>query len=261
MDFKPLFQPRTMAVVGVSSTNDRHPANVIFHKNKFRHRMSVYPVNGRGGVLQGETVFPRISDIPEKIDLAVIAARADFVPEILSDCIEAGVPGAVIVSGGFSESGRKDLQDRIVEIAKEADFPFIGPNCLGIYSPYVDTFFLPSERIVRPEKGKVAIVSQSGGFLVDLMIKFAEEGVGLSLAVSIGNKALIRELDLLRYFADDPETEVIAFYVEGFDRNEGTRVRTGRGRMSEAGDCLQSRQDPCRKPGGFVPYSLDGRRL
>ena len=222
MNFKPLFQPKTLAVVGVSLTNDRHPANVIYHKNKFRQKAEVFPVNGRGGILQGETVFPRISDIPKKIDLAVIAARAEFIPGILTDCIQAGVGGAVVVSGGFSESGRNDLQDRLVAMAKEADFLFIGPNCLGIYSaPYVDTFFLPSERIVRPEKGKVAMVSQSGGFLVDQMIKFAEEGVGLSSAVSIGNKALIRELDLLRYFASDPETDVIAFYVEGFGKNEG----------------------------------------
>jgi acyl-CoA synthetase (NDP forming) len=222
MNFKRLFQPETLAVVGVSLSNDRHPANVIYHKNNLRQKVKVFPVNDRGGMLQGETVFPRISDIPEKIDLAVLGARAEFVPDILKDCIEAGVGGAVVISGGFSESGRNDIQDRIVAIAKKADFPFLGPNCLGVYSPpYVDTFFLPSERIVRPDKGRVAIVSQSGGFLVDQMIKFTEEGVGLSLAVSIGNKALIRELDLLQYFADDPETDVIAFYVEGFDRNEG----------------------------------------
>lgn len=222
MNFTPLFQPKTLVVVGVSLTNDRHPANVIYNKNNLRQKVEVFPVNGRGGVLLGETVFPRIIDIPKKIDLAVIAARAEFIPEIMTDCIQAEVGGAVVVSGGFAESGRNDLQDRIVSMATEAHFPFIGPNCLGIYSPpYVDTFFLPSERIVRPERGNVAIVSQSGGFLVDQMIKFAEEGVGLSLAVSIGNKAMVGELDLLRHFASDPQTNVITFYIEGFRENEG----------------------------------------
>ena len=154
--------------------------------------------------------------------MAVIATRAEAVPKIMTDCIQAGVAGAVVISGGFAERGRKDLQDHIVAIAKEAEFPFIGPNCLGIYSPpYVDTFFIPSERIVRPEKGKVALISQSGGILVDHMIKLAGEGIGLSRAVSIGNKALIRELALLNYFADDPETNVIAFYIEGFGEKEG----------------------------------------
>jgi acyl-CoA synthetase (NDP forming) len=222
MDFTPLFRPKTLAVVGISTANDRHPANVIYNKNHLRQKLKVFPVNGRGGNFHGETVYPRVTDIPQKVDLAVIAARAELVPEIMSDCIAAGVGGAVIVSGGFAESGQKDLQERIVSMAKEGNLPFIGPNCLGIFSPpYLDTFFLPNERIVRPEKGRVAFVSQSGGVLVDQMIKFSEEGVGLSLALSIGNKALVRELDLLKHFSTDPETDVIAFYVEGFEKNEG----------------------------------------
>ena len=222
MDFRYLFQPKTMAVIGVSLQNDQHPANVIFRKNLLRYPVKVYPVNPRGGILQGETVFKQIADIPEKIDLAVIAARADQVPAILSQCIEAGVGGAVIISGGFAEVGRHDLQEQLVALAKKADFPFIGPNCLGIYAPaLVDTFFLPIERMIRPDPGNVAVVSQSGGILVDVMLKFKEEGIGLSLGVSIGNKALIREIDLLRYLENDPATKVIAFYVEGFAEGEG----------------------------------------
>jgi acetyltransferase len=130
--------------------------------------------------------------------------------------------GAVIISGGFAESGRIDLQNRITDMARAADFPFIGPNCLGIYSPgYFDTFFLPGERLVRPNPGHVGFISQSGGVLVDQMVKFTQQGLGLSLAVSIGNKAIIREIDLLRYLAGDLDTKVIAFYLEGFGRNEG----------------------------------------
>ncbi|HUV37470.1 MAG TPA: CoA-binding protein, partial [Patescibacteria group bacterium] len=130
--------------------------------------------------------------------------------------------GVTVISGGFAEVGNHELQDRIMAMAREADIPLIGPNCLGIYSPgFVDTFFLPSERMVRPEQGNVAIVSQSGGILVDQMVKFTGQGIGLSRAVSIGNKAVVRELDLLDYFVHDERTAVIAFYVEGFDRGEG----------------------------------------
>jgi len=222
VNLKPLFEPRTIAVIGVSLTNSLHPANVIYNKNYLRYPVTVFPVNPRGGTLQGERVFANVSEIPERVDLAVIAARADYVPGILSDCIQAGAGGAVVISGGFAESGRQDLQDRIATIAKDGEFPFIGPNCLGIYTPsHMDTFFLPSERMVRPDPGNVALVSQSGGILVDQIIKFSGEGIGLSRAVSIGNKALIGELDLLDYFAKDTETHVIAFYVEGFGRREG----------------------------------------
>jgi acyl-CoA synthetase (NDP forming) len=222
MDLKRLFKPGTMAVIGVSLGNESHPANVIYNKNHLRYQIPVYAVNGKGGMIRGETVYPKISDIPVKIDLAIIATKADFVPTVMAECIEAGVGGAVVISGGFSEAGFTDLQNRLVSTAKEADFPFIGPNCLGIFAPsHMDTFFIPGERMVIPGKGRVAMVSQSGGILVDHMAKCAIEGVGVSLAVSIGNKALINEINMLRYLREDPGTDVITFYLEGFDENEG----------------------------------------
>ena len=222
MNYRALFKPKTMAVIGVSLTNDRNPANVIFTKNHLRYPVQAFPVNPRGGELQGEKVFTSVTDIPEKIDLAVIAVKAELVPQVLDECIQNGVGSAVVISGGFAESGQRDLQDRIVDMAREAEFPFVGPNCLGIYVPSkMDTFFLPSERMVRPEQGDVTVVSQSGGVLVDLMVKFAIEGVGLSHAISIGNKAVIREPDMLNYLGQDSRTKVITFYVEGFGRNEG----------------------------------------
>ena len=222
MDLRTVFSPETMAVVGVSTSNTLHPANVIYRKNHLRYPVRTFAVNPKGGTLQGDRVYTRVSEIPETVDMALIAVRADHVPDVLSDCIEHGVKGAVVISGGFAETGRTDLQDRLASMAAEADFPLIGPNCLGFYAPgVVDTFFLPSERMVQPARGNVSVVSQSGGILVDQMVKFAGEGIGLSLAVSIGNKAVVREMDLLRYLAEDPRTDVIAFYVEGFGRNEG----------------------------------------
>ncbi len=232
MNLDRLFKPETMAVFGVSLNNDYHPANVIFNKNHLRYKVSAFAVNGRGGSLNGEKVYAKISDIPKNIDIAVIATKADTVPSVISECIEAGVGGAVIISGGFAETGRYELQERLVSIAREADFPFIGPNCLGVFSPpLMDTFFIPNERIVRPTRGRVAMVSQSGGMLVDHMLKCASEMVGLSMAVSIGNKAFIKETDLIKYLKDDPETDVITFYLEGFNNNEGRKF------VLEASEC------------------------
>jgi len=222
MEFQKLFEPKTMAVIGVSLSNDSHPANVVFNKNRLRYPVETYAVNPKGGSFHRREVFSRVSDIPAKIDLAVIAVRADVVPDTLTECIEAGAGGAVVISGGFAESGRKDLQDRMADIAREADFPFVGPNCLGIFSPdHVDTFFIPSERMVYPKAGNIALVSQSGGVLVDQMINLSDEGVGLSVAVSVGNKALIDEVALLHYLSAHSGTGVIAFYLEGFDKDGG----------------------------------------
>ncbi|MDD3643857.1 MAG: CoA-binding protein [Candidatus Krumholzibacteria bacterium] len=211
-----------MAVVGVSQSNERHPANVIFNKNYFRYPVRVFAVNPKGGEYHKEPVYRSIAEIPEKLDLVIIAVRAELVPDVLSQCIDSWVGGAAVISGGFAETGRTDLRDELIRIASRADFPVIGPNCLGIYSSGdVDSFFLPSERMVRPEPGNVAIVSQSGGILVDQMVKFAYQGVGLSRAISIGNKASVTELDLLKFLARDERTSVIAFYLEGFGPGEG----------------------------------------
>ncbi len=222
MDLNYLFRPSSMAVIGVSTTQDSHPANVIYTKNHLRSPVITYPVNPRGGTLNRDPLYPSVGDIEGPVDMAVIGVRAEFVPDVLSQCIKKGVKGAVIISGGFSESGNHELQQQVADMAREAEFPIVGPNCLGIYAPgHMDTFFLPGERIIRPDKGNIGFVSQSGGVLVDQMVKFAGQGIGISLAVSIGNKAGLRETHMLEYFENDPATRVIAFYIEGFDRGEG----------------------------------------
>ena len=224
MELKYLFKPSTMAVIGVSTSQDNHPANVIYNKNHLRYPVKTFPVNPRGGILNRETLYQSIENIEEDIDMAVIAVRAEYVPKVVEQCIQKRVGGAVIISGGFAEAGNLNLQQRVVDIAKEASFPFVGPNCLGVYAPdYVDTFFLPGERIIHPQKGNVGFVSQSGGVLVDQMVKFAGQGIGVSLAVSIGNKACIRETDMLDWFDQDLGTKVITFYIEGFEKGEGRK--------------------------------------
>jgi acetyltransferase len=228
LNFKPLFTPKTVAVVGISLTNDRHPANVIFHKLLLRYPVTVYGVNPKGGHMRREKIYRNLSAIPEKLDHVVIAVKAEAVPDLIEECIAIRAGSATIVSGGFAESGRQDLQSRIADLAGAANLPVIGPNCLGIYVPRkFDTFFLPGERLVRPNPGNVALISQSGGVLVDQLVKFAGQGIGVSVGVSIGNKAMIRETDLLKYLANDSQSEVLAFYIEGFGPNEGREfVRT-----------------------------------
>ena len=126
MDYKRLFEPESMVVVGVSLHNDRNPANIIYRKNRLRYPIRVFAVNPNGGVIQGDRVYERLADIPEKVDLAVIAVRADLVPDTLAQCISAGVGGAVVISGGFAEVGRQDLQDRLVDLADKSGFSLCG---------------------------------------------------------------------------------------------------------------------------------------
>lgn len=222
MDLKKLIEPESVAVIGVSLTNQTNPANIIYSKNHHHYKAKTYGVNPSGGTIHGQTIYKSIADIPGKVDLAVLAVRAELVPETLRECIDKGTAGAVIVSGGFAEAGRKDLQDELIKISREHDYPFIGPNCIGVYSPpHIDTTFVQNERLIYTRRGNVALISQSGGILVDLAIKLTQEGVGISRAISIGNKAVVDEVELLRYFKNDYRTKVIGLYMEGFSAERG----------------------------------------
>ncbi len=222
MKLNKILEPQSIAVYGLSKSNPFHPANVIFAKNHLRTDSRTYAINPKGGKHYGQKVYKSIYELPEVPDLAVLAIRADFIPETIKSCIDAGVKGAIIVSGGFAEAGRDDLRQQVRDLCQEYNFPVIGPNCLGVYSPpNVNTIFLPLERIMVPKPGCVSIVSQSGGILVEIILNLIQESVGISSAVSIGNKDVIDEVDLLEYFHNDEKTEVIGLYIEGFKAGRG----------------------------------------
>ncbi len=222
MDLKKLVEPESIAVIGVSLTNPFNPANIIYSKNHYHYKARTYGVNPNGGSIYGQKIYTSITEIPDKIDLAVLAIRAELVPAALRECISKGVAGAIIISGGFAEAGRKDLQDEVVKISREHDFPVIGPNCIGIYShPLIDTSFAQNERLIYTRRGNVSLISQSGGILLDLIIKLTQEGVGIARTVSVGNKAVVDEVELLKYFKNDNRTKVIGMYLEGFNAERG----------------------------------------
>ena len=222
MNLKKLIEPESIAVIGVSFTNPFNPANVIYSKNHYHYKARTYGVNPNGGLIYGQKIYKSIAAIPDKIDMAVLAIRAELVPAALRECIAKGVAGAIIISGGFAEAGRNDLQQEVIKISQEHDFPVIGPNCIGVFSPpHIDTSFSQTERLVSPRKGNVALISQSGGILLDLTIKLTQEGVGISRTISIGNKAVVDEVELLKYFKNEPRTKVIGLYLEGFTADRG----------------------------------------
>jgi len=231
MNLTKIFRPQTMAIIGVSLSNPFNPANVIYNKNRHHCTAGTYGVNPKGGELYGQRIYKSISEIPVPVDLAVISVKADFVPQVIRECIKCGVGGAIIISGGFTESGKQYLEKEIRDTAVKNDFPVIGPNCLGVMSyPYVDTFFLSRERLIALNPGNVSLISQSGGILVDQLIKLTQEGVGIARAVSIGNKAVLDEVDILEYLKTDRDTDVIGIYVEGFKEDRGRKfIETANG--------------------------------
>ncbi|MFX1325127.1 MAG: CoA-binding protein [Promethearchaeota archaeon] len=221
MDLKKLFNPKSIAVVGISKKNPLSPGRIVLLKNEFEMETKVYGIYPNGGEIEGIQLYERLDKLPEIPDLLVIAVGPDDTLEYIRECGELGIPASVIIGGGFAEIGGKGRkrQDTLQNIAFKNDIAVLGPNCLGVYAPpIVDTIFLPTERITRPPKGSVALISQSGGVLVDqFFVKFSERNIGVSTAVSIGNRAVVDEVMLLEYFTQvDQETSNIAFYLEGF---------------------------------------------
>jgi acyl-CoA synthetase (NDP forming) len=224
-NLNPIFYPKSLVVVGLSRRNFNHPGNTTFTKNLMEMKVKTYGVSPTSPEIDGHKIFAKIADLPEVPDLAVLCVSAKNTKQALIDAGEMGVRGAIIIGGGFAEKGKSglQLQNEIIKIGENYNLPFIGPNCVGVYSPpIVDTIFLPSERIIKPKQGNVAVVSQSGGVLLDQFFLSCEErNIGISSAVSIGNKAMINETHLLSFFEKDPKTDVIAFYLEGFGKGEG----------------------------------------
>lgn len=129
-----------------------------------------YGITPRADEVDGHKVYRSLEDLPEIPELAVIAVSARNTYEVVKQAAEYGVKDAVIIGGGFAEVGKegKKRQNELVKLCVDHNMPFIGPNCIGIYGPpIIDTLFLPSERLERPKKGNVAVISQSGGVLID----------------------------------------------------------------------------------------------
>jgi len=220
-----LMNPRVTAVVGVSTSNVFSPGNVIFRKLAFENALKTYPINPKGGTVEGVQVYPSITEAPDDIDLAVISVPAKSVPSVLTECGNKGIEAVVVVSGGFSETQTEEgtkLQKEIVDIANRFGIVMVGPNCIGVFVPEtLDTFFLPSERVARPRRGSVVIISQSGGWLIERLEEFSKRNVGVAAAISIGNAAQTKVTDFVHHFQHEKAVKVIVAYLEGFSENEG----------------------------------------
>ena len=219
-----MLNPKVTAVVGVSTSNPFNPGNVIFRKLAFENGLPTYPINPKGGTVEGIQVHKSITAAPDDIELAVISIPAKYVPGVLTECGEKKIQSVIVVSGGFSEVGESgaSLQTEIVEIANKYKISMVGPNCIGVFVPdRLDTFFLPSERVARPRKGNVAIISQSGGWLIERLEEFASRDVGIAAAISIGNAAQTKVTDFINHFGDDNSVNVVLAYLEGFGKDEG----------------------------------------
>jgi len=220
-----LFNPESVAIVGATPKEGKVGRAILENFiTKFRGR--VYPVNPSYSEVLGLKCYKSISELPETPDLVVIAIPAPSVPQVLREAASRGVPAAIIISGGFRETGTPEgekLEKELEEISRTYGIRVVGPNCIGIYDNWsgVDTFFVT--KMKRPPRGYVGFISQSGAFATALMDWMAYHNLGVSRAISYGNKVDVDDVDLLEYLGEDDKTKVILMYIEG--------LKPGRGRQ------------------------------
>ena len=197
-DYDRIFHPRRLAIIGVSADEGGmgFGAGMLKAIATMGFEGEIYPINPKGGAIGGLNIFKRIEDVPEKIDFAIIAVSARYVPEVLESCLKLGVAGAEILSSGFSELGTQEgiaLEKQIKQIAAKG-IRVVGPNCFGIYCPASGLTLLPGPDLSR-KSGPVAYLAQSGGMAIDFAHAGKWMGIRFSKMVSFGNGVDLRETD------------------------------------------------------------------
>jgi len=211
------FNPDGVAIIGASEQEGT--VGYVISKNfiEGNYKGNVYPVSLSAKKVLGVKAYKTILDIQEKVDLAVIAIPAKYVNQVLLECAKKGVKSCVVISGGFSETGEVERENELKKIVNDTGIRVIGPNCVGVLDTKskVDTIFLPEDRMGRPKKGGIGMISQSGAFVAAILDWASGEGVGMSKVISFGNKADVNYSDLIDYLSSDMETHVITIYMEG----------------------------------------------
>lgn len=209
-----IFRPDTVAVVGASDRPGSVGRTIMWNLVSNPFGGTVYPVNARRQNVLGIKAYPSVSEIPERVDLAVIAAPAPTVPGIIRECVESGVRGAIIISAGFRETGSEgaELERQVLEEARRGRMRIIGPNCLGVMNPTTGLNATFAGAMARP--GNVGFLSQSGALMTAILDRSFVENLGFSAFVSVGSMMDVGWGDLIYYLGDDRKTESIVIYME-----------------------------------------------
>jgi acetyl coenzyme A synthetase (ADP forming)-like protein len=224
-----LLAPRSVAVIGASRRVGSIGHRLLRNLLDGDFAGPVYPVHPTAHYVAGVRAYPSVLDVPDDVDLAVIGVAAAKVPAVVEACARKRVSGLVIVSSGFAERDDHgaDLERQLVAAARRNGMRMVGPNCIGVVNTDPTVNLNASFSPVRPVRGRIGFMSQSGGLGVVLMAEMASRGLGVSTFVSVGNKADVSGNDLLQYWEGDDNTDIVLMYLESFG-NPRTFARVAR---------------------------------
>ncbi|HEX2987711.1 MAG TPA: acetate--CoA ligase family protein [Chloroflexota bacterium] len=211
-------KPRSIAVLGASA-HEGKIGNIVVRQLAGKG-FTLYPVNPKGGSVEGIPILRSLREAPEAPELAVLTLPAEAAVPAAAECVERGVRGVIAIAGGFGETGEegRKLEAQLADVIKGSHTRLLGPNTLGVLSPGtgLDTVFLSPERFQRPGAGALALISQSGSAVLGELDNQALHGITISAFVGLGNRLDVDEEEWIRYFADDPASTVIGLYLESF---------------------------------------------
>jgi len=214
---KRIFYPASIVVIGVSDRPDNLGRNIVGNLGEFHYPGKLFAVGRQEGVVHGVKIAASLDAVPDGIDLAVILTPAVLVPDLLETCGRKGILRVVIESGGFGEFSNegRDLEQRVVEIARRHGIRFVGPNCISVVN-LENGVCLPFAPLKAEDMhlGTASVIAQSGGVSITYMHRLCLAGVGANKGISIGNKTDLDETDYLSYLLDDPGTEMVVVYLE-----------------------------------------------
>ena len=220
-----IFNPDSIVIIGVSERPTNMGQNIVANLLEFGYRGEIHVVGQREGVVFGHRIRTSMQELPQGIDLAVILTPAPTVPDLLDACGRQGIRRAVIESGGFGEFSAegRELSEKLLAVAHKWDIRFVGPNCISVIN-MESGVCLPFARLQRHtlRKGRVAVVSQSGGITIAYINLFSNAGLGISKAISMGNKLDLDETDYLAYLLEDEDTDTICLHLESIQ--DGRRL-------------------------------------
>jgi len=230
-----IFIPKSVAVIGASDNPGKLGSHVMRSLMEGKYPGRIYPVNPGKGEILGIKTYPSLMEIPDGVDLSIIVLPAEQVPKTIRKCKEKGVKGIVLITAGFKEIEDKrgeSLQKEITELANRFDIKIIGPNTFGIVNLHLPLNASFTPEFSRVEKGGIGFVSQSGGMSHLFGFLSMKNQIGLSKIIGLGNRCNVDFWDMLEYLEEDPDTKVIAMYLEGLDEPrrliEAARTRNSR---------------------------------
>jgi acyl-CoA synthetase (NDP forming) len=215
-----IFNPRSVAVVGASDNPGKLGSHVMKSLTQGGYPGKIFPINPGKDEILGRKAFPSLLHVPEEVDLSIIVLPAEQVPKMIKECKEKGVHGIILITAGFKEIEDKRgeaLQREITDLANQFNIKIIGPNTFGVVNLHLplNASFTPEFSWV--EKGGISFISQSGGMSHLMAFLSMKSQVGFSKIIGLGNRCNVDFADMVEYLNQDPDTKVIAMYLEGID--------------------------------------------